>query len=82
MLKITRLSRKALTSSLSSNRHLISRALATESAVKVTELSPPPVQKITESPDLVKWDYRGQRKIIPLGQWLPKIAVDANVVFA
>ncbi|ERN12362.1 gamma carbonic anhydrase-like 1, mitochondrial [Amborella trichopoda] len=34
----------------------------------------------------VKWDYRGQRKIIPLGQWLPKIAVDAyvapNVVLA
>ncbi|KAI3785879.1 hypothetical protein L1987_45005 [Smallanthus sonchifolius] len=60
MASLARLSRKALTSSLSSNRHLISRALATESAVK--------------------WDYRGQRKIIPLGQWLPKIAVDAYVV--
>lgn len=36
--------------------------------------------------DRVKWDYRGQRKIIPLGQWVPKIAVDAyvapNVVLA
>lgn len=36
--------------------------------------------------DRVKWDYRGQRQIIPLGQWLPKIAVDAyvapNVVLA
>lgn len=34
----------------------------------------------------MKWDYRGQRRIIPLGQWLPKIAVDAyvapNVVLA
>lgn len=34
----------------------------------------------------MKWDYRGQRQIIPLGQWLPKIAVDAyvapNVVLA
>lgn len=39
-----------------------------------------------ESTDRVKWDYRGQRRIIPLGQWLPKIAVDAyvapNVVLA
>jgi len=25
----------------------------------------------------VKWDYRGQRMIVPLGQWNPKIAVDA-----
>ncbi|KAF9618151.1 hypothetical protein IFM89_000554 [Coptis chinensis] len=36
--------------------------------------------------DRVKWDYRGQRQIIPLGQWVPKIAVDAyvapNVVLA
>lgn len=41
---------------------------------------------ITPDPDRVKWDYRGQRRIIPLGQWLPKIAVDAyvapNVVLA
>ncbi|KAI4319019.1 hypothetical protein MLD38_032669 [Melastoma candidum] len=38
------------------------------------------------SRDRIKWDYRGQRKIIPLGQWLPKVAVDAyvapNVVLA
>lgn len=34
----------------------------------------------------MKWDYRGQRQIIPLGQWDPKVAVDAyvapNVVLA
>lgn len=45
---------------------------------------PKPV--VTPDPDRVKWDYRGQRRIIPLGQWLPKIAVDAyvapNVVLA
>jgi hypothetical protein len=45
-------------------------------------------KSITESADRVRWDYRGQisRKIIPLGQWLPKIALDAyvapNVVLA
>ncbi|KAH7683199.1 NADH:ubiquinone reductase (H(+)-translocating) protein [Dioscorea alata] len=36
--------------------------------------------------DRVRWDYRGQRRVIPLGQWVPKIAVDAyvapNVVLA
>lgn len=86
MASLARLSRKALTSSLSSHRHLLSRALATEAAVKVAETSPPPAQSITECADRVKWDYRGQRQIIPLGQWLPKIAVDAyvapNVVLA
>ncbi|KAL2345437.1 hypothetical protein Fmac_006722 [Flemingia macrophylla] len=34
----------------------------------------------------VAWDYRGQRKIIPLGQWLLNVVVDAyvapNVVLA
>ncbi|KAI3671442.1 hypothetical protein L1987_87180 [Smallanthus sonchifolius] len=87
MASLSRLSKKALTSAFSSHRHLLTRALATEAAVKVTESSsPPPSLNITESPDRVKWDYRGQRQIIPLGQWLPKIAVDAyvapNVVLA
>jgi carbonic anhydrase/acetyltransferase-like protein (isoleucine patch superfamily) len=76
MATLARLSRKILTSTLASGHHnLICRSIATES-----------VAKITESPDRVKWDYRGQRQIIPLGQWLPKIAVDAyvapNVVLA
>lgn len=86
MASLARLSRKCLTSSVASHRHLVSRALATAAAVKATESSPPPAEKIIECPDRVKWDYRGQRQIIPLGQWLPKIAVDAyvapNVVLA
>ncbi|KAJ0988830.1 hypothetical protein J5N97_007186 [Dioscorea zingiberensis] len=40
----------------------------------------------TAASDRVRWDYRGQRRVIPLGQWVPKIAVDAyvapNVVLA
>ncbi|KAL8123269.1 gamma carbonic anhydrase-like 2, mitochondrial [Apium graveolens] len=68
---LSRLSRKLLSSSTSTHRNLLfRRALSTESAAA----------------DRVKWDYRGQRQIIPLGQWLPKIAVDAyvapNVVLA
>ncbi|XP_022770566.1 gamma carbonic anhydrase-like 2, mitochondrial [Durio zibethinus] len=71
-----RISRKAAASAFSSNRHVISsRGFATEAA-----------KTISPSSDLVKWDYRGQRKIIPLGQWVPKVAVDAyvapNVVLA
>ncbi|GER45495.1 gamma carbonic anhydrase like 1 [Striga asiatica] len=57
-------------------------AQAVQSAPNPTK--PDPI--IRESPDRVKWDYRGQRKTIPLGQWSPKIAVDAyvaaNVVLA
>ncbi|XXG78471.1 hypothetical protein AAC387_Pa08g2410 [Persea americana] len=45
-----------------------------------------PDQRPSPSSDRVRWDYRGQWKIIPLGQWLPKTAVDAyvapNVVLA
>ncbi|KAI8529230.1 hypothetical protein RHMOL_Rhmol12G0208700 [Rhododendron molle] len=80
MATLARLSRKALTSSplTSHHHHLLRRTLAAEAATATP--------KITESPDRVKWDYRGQRKIIPLGQWLPKVAVDAyvapNVVLA
>jgi hypothetical protein len=71
---LARISRKALSST-----HLnpvLQRTLATQAASK----------NISVSADRVRWDYRGQRKIIPLGQWLPKIAVDAyvapNVVLA
>ncbi|MFQ6619308.1 hypothetical protein Gotur_000221 [Gossypium turneri] len=71
-----RISRKAAASAFSAHRHVISsRCFATESA-----------KTISPSSDRVKWDYRGQRKIIPLGQWVPKVAVDAyvapNVVLA
>lgn len=89
MATVARLSRKALkltpTFSLSSHIRPISSAAA--ATVQSYHQSPPPTKReIVESPDRVKWDYRGQRLIIPLGQWNPKIAVDAyvapNVVLA
>ena len=71
-----RISRKVANSVFSAQHHVIaSRGFATEAA-----------KTISPSSDRVKWDYRGQRKIIPLGQWVPKVAVDAyvapNVVLA
>ncbi|KAL9329891.1 hypothetical protein ACSQ67_004894 [Phaseolus vulgaris] len=87
MANLARFSKRALRSAHSLARHAqpqpqpqpqllaAERGFATEAA-----------KSITPSPDRVKWDYRGQRKIIPLGQWLPKVAVDAyvapNVVLA
>lgn len=60
------------------------RLLSAEAAVAAVSPSPSAVAPPPE--DRPKWDYRGQRRIIPLGQWLPKIAVDAyvapNVVLA
>ncbi|GAV66539.1 Hexapep domain-containing protein [Cephalotus follicularis] len=74
MATLARISRRAVTIS-----NLIPRTVAT-SAASESKTS------ITPSTDRVKWDYRGQRQIIPLGQWLPKVAVDAyvapNVVLA
>ncbi|KAL9815300.1 putative NADH:ubiquinone reductase (H(+)-translocating) [Arabidopsis thaliana] len=77
---IARLSRRGVTS------NLIRRCFAAEAALaRKTEL-PKPQFTVSPSTDRVKWDYRGQRQIIPLGQWLPKVAVDAyvapNVVLA
>ncbi|KAL2342788.1 hypothetical protein Fmac_004073 [Flemingia macrophylla] len=86
MANLARFSKRALVSARAIARHrvppppqpplaAVERAFSTESA-----------KSITPSADRVKWDYRGQRKIIPLGQWLPKVAVDAyvapNVVLA
>lgn len=91
MATLTRLSRKALRLSpglsLSSTHQHQHRSLsATAAAAAESQPSAPPKRQIVESPDRVKWDYRGQRRIIPLGQWNPKIAVDAyvapNVVLA
>lgn len=91
MATLTRLSRKALrlspALSLSSTHQHQHRSLsATAAAAAESQPSAPPKRQIVESPDRVKWDYRGQRRIIPLGQWNPKIAVDAyvapNVVLA
>ncbi|GJZ91417.1 gamma carbonic anhydrase-like 2, mitochondrial [Tanacetum coccineum] len=78
MTSLARLSRKTLTTALTAHR----RTVATEA----TAAAPSKLSSISPSADRVKWDYRGQRQIIPLGQWLPKIAVDAyvapNVVLA
>lgn len=76
MAALARISRKALISyGLSAQENVLHRCFGTEAA-----------KAIRPSEDRVKWDYRGQRKIIPLGQWLPKVAVDAyvapNVVLA
>ncbi|KAH0467752.1 hypothetical protein IEQ34_002785 [Dendrobium chrysotoxum] len=81
---LTRLSRKALSSALVNGGAPIRRLLSAEAAVAAAS---PLFSDVTPShDDRVKWDYRGQRRIIPLGQWLPKIAVDAyvapNVVLA
>ncbi|KAI3463609.1 hypothetical protein Pfo_020272 [Paulownia fortunei] len=83
MAALARISRRILPRTLSSP--LMGRAFSAEAAQSAQQPAPPaPI--IRESADRVKWDYRGQRKIIPLGQWAPKIAVDAyvapNVVLA
>jgi hypothetical protein len=76
---LARIARQSLTTTtnLSLNRHFVTEAAAASTASS---------KSITPSVDRVKWDYRGQRQIIPLGQWLPKVAVDAyvapNVVLA
>ncbi|KAL3631684.1 Gamma carbonic anhydrase-like 2, mitochondrial [Castilleja foliolosa] len=83
MATLARISRRLLPRTLSTT--LTSRSFSSEAAqLARNPTKPDPV--ITESADRVKWDYRGQRKKIPLGQWAPKIAVDAyvapNVVLA
>ncbi|XP_077227977.1 gamma carbonic anhydrase-like 2, mitochondrial [Tasmannia lanceolata] len=85
MATLVRLSRKTLTlkNALPSSSLLFSRHLSTDPKSTQTSSSS---STTTTASDRVKWDYRGQRRIIPLGQWLPKIAVDAyvapNVVLA
>ncbi|CAN6970462.1 unnamed protein product, partial [Brassica rapa subsp. trilocularis] len=77
---IARFSRRGVASTL------IRRCFAAEAALAARTEPPKPKLTVSPSPDRVKWDYRGQRQIIPLGQWLPKVAVDAyvapNVVLA
>lgn len=80
MATVARMSRRLVPRTLTST--LVRRALSAEAA----QLAHDPAPIIRESADRVKWDYRGQRNTIPLGQWAPKIAVDAyvapNVVLA
>lgn len=81
---LTPLCRRALSSALATRaplrRFFSAEAVAVAASPSSSAVAPP------SSDDRVKWDYRGQRRIIPLGQWLPKIAVDAyvapNVVLA
>ncbi|KAK8960151.1 hypothetical protein KSP40_PGU005486 [Platanthera guangdongensis] len=81
---LTRLSGRTLRSALTTHSPF-RRLLSAESAAAAAA-SPSPSTVAPPSDDRAKWDYRGQRRIIPLGQWLPKIAVDAyvapNVVLA
>ncbi|VFQ61691.1 unnamed protein product [Cuscuta campestris] len=80
MAALARSSRRALATAFSAHlrlgHHQLRRTLATEAHAAIKD----------SSLDRVKWDYRGQRKTIPLGQWAPKVAVDAyvapNVVLA
>lgn len=91
-LSLLRLSKKTLVSSsplVAPLQRLLSTTptAATSPPPAPASPSPPPISKpVTVDPDRLKWDYRGQRRVIPLGQWLPKIAVDAyvapNVVLA
>ncbi|GFQ04051.1 gamma carbonic anhydrase-like 1 mitochondrial [Phtheirospermum japonicum] len=83
MATLAQISRRLLPRTLSTT--LSSRSFSAEAAQSArNRTKPDPI--ISESPVRVKWDYRGQRKMIPLGQWAPKIAVDAyvapNVVLA
>lgn len=82
MANLARFTNKALRTAYSITKHHAQPQLASSERAFATEAA----KSITPSPDRVNWDYRGQRKIIPLGQWLPKIAVDAyvapNVVLA
>ncbi|KAK0590655.1 hypothetical protein LWI29_030027 [Acer saccharum] len=82
MAALARITRRAIATTSLSPAHVILRALSTSATATTTSGT----KTVTPSPDRVKWDYRGQRQIIPLGQWLPKVAVDAyvapNVVLA
>ncbi|KAK1294065.1 hypothetical protein QJS10_CPA16g00941 [Acorus calamus] len=66
--------------------HLRNLSTAEASAASAAAAAPPPPPPAGASTDRVWWDYRGQRQVIPLGQWVPKVAVDAyvapNVVLA
>ncbi|KAF3323646.1 gamma carbonic anhydrase-like 2 [Carex littledalei] len=89
-LSILRLSKKTLVSSsplVLPLQRLLSTTTTTSPSPSPASPPPPPISNpVTVDPDRVKWDYRGQRGVIPLGQWVPKVAVDAyvapNVVLA
>ncbi|CAO2038751.1 unnamed protein product, partial [Urochloa humidicola] len=81
---LSRLSRRATTSAAAaaaapSLRRLLS---ATSTAPAAPSAPPPPPSHAAAAAagaDRVRWDYRGQRQLVPLRQWMPKVAVDAYV---
>ncbi|KAF0934739.1 hypothetical protein E2562_028331 [Oryza meyeriana var. granulata] len=75
---LSRLSRRAAAPSL---RCLLSATASAPSPAAAPPPLPPPSAAAAASAgaDRVRWDYRGQRQLVPLGQWMPKVAVDAYV---
>ena len=71
-----RITRQAITAELS-HGHVIRRALSTSAAATATATAD--AKSITPSADRAKWDDRGQKQVIPLGQWVPKVAAGAYV---
>ena len=79
---LSRLSRRATTSAVAAAPSL-RRLLSATSTAPAAQSAPPPPPSATAAAaagaDRVRWDYRGQRQLVPLGQWMPKVAVDAYV---
>ena len=79
---LARLSRRATTSAAAAAPSLRRLLLATSTAPAAASAPPPPPSAAAAAAvgaDRVRWDYRGQRQLVPLGQWMPKVAVDAYV---
>jgi gamma-carbonic anhydrase len=75
---LPRLSRRATaTGVVPSLRRLLSTP--STAASPAAQSPPPPPSAAAPEADRVRWDYRGQRQLVPLGQWMPKVAVDAYV---
>nr|CAB3449849.1 unnamed protein product [Digitaria exilis] len=77
---LARLSRRATTSAAAAAPSL-RRLLSATSTAPAAPSAPPPPPSVAAAAgaDRVRWDYRGQRQLVPLGQWMPKVAVDAYV---
>ena len=81
---LSRLSRRATTSAVAAAPSLRRLLSATSTAPAAQSAPPPPppssaAAAAAAGADRVRWDYRGQRQLVPLGQWMPKVAVDAYV---
>ncbi|KAG2651132.1 gamma carbonic anhydrase-like 2, mitochondrial [Panicum virgatum] len=79
---LSRLSRRATSSAVAAAPSLRRLFSATSTAPAAQSAPPPPPSAASAAEagaDRVRWDYRGQRQLVPLGQWMPKVAVDAYV---